>query len=89
MGSFVIAVVGPLGTWELILIGGIVLLLFGTRLPKIARSLGSSVVEFKRGVGEAQGLKEQVEKEVMDAVRLDENAGKPERERDAGGSIVT
>jgi sec-independent protein translocase protein TatA len=32
---------------------GIVLLLFGNRLPSVARSLGKSVNEFKRGIGEA------------------------------------
>jgi sec-independent protein translocase protein TatA len=31
----------------------VVLLLFGNRLPSVARSLGKSVNEFKRGIGEA------------------------------------
>ena len=44
-----------LGTTELLIIGGIVLLLFGTRLPKVMRSLGEGIVEFKRGV---QGIEE-------------------------------
>ena len=39
-----------LGTTELLILGGIVLLLFGTRLPKVMRSLGVGIVEFKRGV---------------------------------------
>ena len=30
----------------------VVLLLFGNRLPALARSLGSSLVEFKKGVKE-------------------------------------
>lgn len=38
------------GPWELLLIGGIVLLLFGSRLPGAMRSLGKSFVEFKKGV---------------------------------------
>jgi sec-independent protein translocase protein TatA len=39
-----------LGGGELIVIGLIALLLFGTRLPKVARSLGQSVNEFKQGM---------------------------------------
>ena len=38
------------GPTELIILGLIVLLLFGSRLPGAMRSLGSSVVEFKRGI---------------------------------------
>jgi len=44
-----------LGYQELLLILLIVLVLFGaTRLPELARSLGSSVKEFKKGVAEAK-----------------------------------
>ncbi len=39
-----------LGTTELLIIAVIVLLLFGTRLPKVMRSLGEGIVEFKKGV---------------------------------------
>lgn len=38
------------GPMELAIIGGIALLLFGSKLPKVARSLGSSIVEFKKGI---------------------------------------
>ena len=42
-----------LGYQELLLILVIVLILFGAqRLPDLARSLGSSVKEFKKGVNE-------------------------------------
>ena len=44
-----------LGYQELLLILVIVLILFGAqRLPDLARSLGSSVKEFKKGVSEAE-----------------------------------
>jgi sec-independent protein translocase protein TatA len=44
-----------LGYQELLLILVIVLILFGAqRLPDLARSLGSSVKEFKKGVNELQ-----------------------------------
>jgi sec-independent protein translocase protein TatA len=39
-----------LGTWELVGIVAVGILLFGSRLPSIARSLGKSVTEFKKGV---------------------------------------
>ena len=44
-----LAILG-LGGGELLVIGLIALLLFGTRLPKLARSLGQSVNEFKQGM---------------------------------------
>jgi sec-independent protein translocase protein TatA len=44
-----------LGYQELLIILVIVLILFGAnRLPELARSLGSSVKEFKKGVNEAE-----------------------------------
>ncbi|MEZ6194351.1 MAG: twin-arginine translocase TatA/TatE family subunit [Planctomycetota bacterium] len=40
-----------IGTWEWAIIAGIAVLLFGsTKLPKLAKSVGQSVVEFKKGI---------------------------------------
>jgi len=36
--------------WEWIIILVVILLLFGHRLPGMARSLGSGITEFKRGL---------------------------------------
>lgn len=47
-----------LGTWEIVGIVAVGILLFGSRLPSIARSLGKSVTEFKKGV---KDLKSEVE----------------------------
>ncbi len=44
-----LAILG-LGGQELLIIGVVALLFFGTRLPKLARSLGQSVNEFKGGL---------------------------------------
>lgn len=44
-----------LGPVEILIVAGVVLLLFGTRLPKVMRSLGEGIVEFKRGV---QGIED-------------------------------
>ena len=42
-----------IGWTEILIILGIILLLFGAkRLPDLARSLGKSLKEFKKGVGE-------------------------------------
>lgn len=46
-----------IGHWELLIILAIVLLLFGSRLPGVARSLGMSIKEFKKGTQE--GLEDQ------------------------------
>jgi sec-independent protein translocase protein TatA len=47
----------PQGT-EIIILLVLAVLLFGTRLPKIARSIGQSIVEFKKGV---KGVQEDIE----------------------------
>jgi sec-independent protein translocase protein TatA len=53
-----------LGYQELLIILVIVLILFGAnRLPELARSLGSSVKEFKKGVNEAKVEETPVKKE--------------------------
>ncbi|MBM4074140.1 MAG: twin-arginine translocase TatA/TatE family subunit [Planctomycetes bacterium] len=43
-----------LGVPEMIVLGLIILLLFGSRLPTVMRSLGQSVVEFKKGTRDAE-----------------------------------
>jgi sec-independent protein translocase protein TatA len=54
---------GSFGTTELIIVLVIVLLLFGgSRLPKLARSLGQASKEFKDGV--ADGAKDTATKAV-------------------------
>ncbi len=56
----------PGGTeWIVILIVG--LLLFGRRLPDIARSIGKSIVEFKRGIKD-------VRDDIEDQSRLDQSS---------------
>lgn len=42
-----------LGTTELLVIGGIVLLLFGgKKLPQLGRSMGSAITNFKKGLND-------------------------------------
>lgn len=46
--------------WEIFAILLVALLLFGKRLPEVGRSVGRSIVEFKRGV---KGIEEEIESE--------------------------
>lgn len=58
-----------LGTWEIIAIVAVILLLFGgAKIPELMRGLGKGVKEFKKA-----------QKEVENAVKEDE---KPEEKKD-------
>ncbi len=58
-----------IGTTQLLIFGVIALLLFGTRLPAVARSFGQSVQEFKKGL-----------KEVNDDVEADVDPAKKDKD---------
>ena len=50
-----LAFITGMPSWaELMIVLFVGLLLFGRRLPEVGRSLGKSIVEFKRGVREAK-----------------------------------
>ena len=58
-----------LGFWtpgpvEVIVILVVALLIFGRRLPEIARNIGKSLTEFKKGIQEAKDTKDDLEKDV-------------------------
>lgn len=56
-----IAFIGNLGPFEMLLVAGIALLLFGKNLPKVARDAGKAIVEFKKGMA---GIETSVEEAV-------------------------
>jgi sec-independent protein translocase protein TatA len=50
---------GSLGVWEILLIFGIIMLIFGSRkLPEIGRGLGKAITNFKRSVKEPDKIEE-------------------------------
>jgi sec-independent protein translocase protein TatA len=53
------------GEWIILLVVG--LLIFGRRLPEVARSLGKSVNEFKKGMREFQDSADEVVRDVKQA----------------------
>jgi sec-independent protein translocase protein TatA len=57
--------IGMPGLPELMIIGVIILLLFGSRLPSVMRNLGRGIVEFKRGV---RGVEDDIEREDRDEI---------------------
>ena len=71
------------GGWEWIVILVVALLIFGRRLPEIARSVGKSMTEFKKGINEAKEstddlasdvkeIKNEVVEEAKEAAGLDD-----------------
>jgi sec-independent protein translocase protein TatA len=79
MSEHVLAMFGLPGGTELIFLGFIALLLFGRRLPDVARSVGKSIVEFKRGMRDIKG-------QIDDAASHDsEPPRRIEHKQDANG----
>ena len=54
-----------LGPWQVILFLVIALLLFGNRIPQVAKSLGKGITEFKKGVKSGETDEDDDEEEEL------------------------
>lgn len=81
--QYILSFGGIPGGWEWIVILVVALLIFGRRLPEIARGVGKSLTEFKKGINEAKEstddlasdvreIKDEVVKETKDAAGVDD-----------------
>lgn len=60
--------IGPLGTWEMVIIAVLVLVLFGAKkLPTFARSLGKSMGEFKKAREEFESELTRAQEDVVNS----------------------
>jgi len=64
-GMQTLGLFGTIGWQELLIIGGILLILFGRRLPEVGRSLGQGIVQFKKGL---RDIEDEVERGVSNDV---------------------
>ena len=62
-----------LGTPEIVVIAAVALLVFGSRLPQVGRSLGKGIVEFKKGL---RGIQDEID---------DATEGKDDKHSPTGG----
>lgn len=69
-----VAFIGNLGPFEMLLVAGIALLLFGKNLPKVARDAGKAIVEFKKGMA---GIEHAVDDAVYTKPDTSSNASRP------------
>lgn len=56
------------GGMEWIVILVVCVLIFGTRIPTIARSIGQSYNEFRKGIKEVNDTKEELKQDIKDSL---------------------
>ncbi len=85
---------GGIGYAEMMLIAGVAVLLFGSKLPEVARSVGQSYTQFRRGLNDIQtSIKDELDKEIDEVKKIPHELEKAydeienEDEGDAGPSF--
>ena len=74
-----------IGTWELLVVLAIVVLLFGAaRLPQLGKALGETVRNFKKGVGGPEKVSEAKRQESLHAHEVAQIVEGEPRETKAG-----
>ncbi len=76
------------GGYEWLIIGLVALLLFGKRLPGVAKSLGQAMHEFKSGLssGIDPGEEGKADAAKKDVAKMAENAAAPAHKNDDGNA---
>ena len=63
-----IAFISMPGSWEWLVLAFLGLLIFGKRLPEVGKSLGKSIVEFKKGL---KGMEDDINRAVTEDEQKD------------------
>jgi len=81
---------GGIGSFEVVIIGVIAVVLFGSRLPEVARSVGQSYTQFRKGLNEIQtSVKSELDKELDEVKKIPhelESAFEDDKDEDLGPS---
>ena len=60
------ALFGSIGHWEILIVAFVILVVFGTQVPRVARALGKSLSQFKRGLHDVDDEPDEKEKKEPD-----------------------
>jgi sec-independent protein translocase protein TatA len=82
-----LAFLQSIGWPEMVVIGIVALLIFGGRLPEVGRSLGRSIIEFKKGLKETGDEIKQSLPDKPDLSAPADQTAKKDRQREDGGNF--
>lgn len=77
---------GGIGYAELMLIALIAVMLFGSKLPEVARSVGQSYTQFRSGLNDIQtSIKSELDQEIEEVKKIPQELEKAMEEIDDDG----